>query len=63
MNSTTSSKKMEWLRQFTASGERLEEACKLYKELGFEVKLEKGETDCRECEDEELKTIWIRKKK
>ena len=53
-----------WVRQFTASGARLQEAVESYREIGFEVKTipvkELDLDDCTVCfEDENDETMMI----
>ena len=53
-----------WVRQFTASGPRLQEAIENYQMLGYEVKTvpakELGLEDCTVCfEDESDATVMI----
>ena len=53
-----------WVRQFTASGPRLQEAVENYRELGYEVKTipvkELGLNDCTVCFDDETdNTVMI----
>ena len=53
-----------WVRQFTASGSRLQEAVENYRMLGYEVKTipvkELGLNDCTVCFDDETdNTVMI----
>jgi hypothetical protein len=60
-----------WVKQTTIGEPRLSEIVELYRSLGYEVHLESvklGELDeeCRRCyesEVDEVKTIYVRKKK
>ena len=59
-----------WTRQFSAAEPRLSEAVELYKEIGFEVRLEpldrKEAGECGVCFEEDAdkyKIIYTRKKK
>jgi len=67
-------KKLEnesWVKQTTIGGPRLSEIVELYKSLGYDVRLEPVKLDeldeeCRRCyesEIDEVKTVYIRKKK
>jgi hypothetical protein len=60
-----------WVKQTTIGEPRLSEIVELYKSLGYEVRLESVELDeldeeCRRCyegEVDEVKTVYVRKKK
>ncbi|MEW5761536.1 MAG: hypothetical protein AB1779_12305 [Candidatus Thermoplasmatota archaeon] len=60
-------KKEGWIKQFIACEPRLSEAVEIYKELGYEVRLEPVDLESNECmecykkEPEKYKTIYIRK--
>jgi hypothetical protein len=71
MNETTVKRlaKEGWTRQFTASEPRLSEAARLYRQLGFEVRLEPVEptelpsSECSNCylvRSERHRTIYTR---
>ncbi len=62
--------KKGWKRRFSASEPRLSESVEMYKELGFEVRLEdfqpEGEEDCSACLEgfeHTVKVIYTRPKK
>ena len=60
-----------WVKQTTIGEPRLSEIVELYKSIGYEVRLESVNTDdlddeCRRCyeaEVDEVKTVYVRKKK
>ncbi|UCD26751.1 MAG: hypothetical protein JSV75_01100 [Candidatus Bathyarchaeota archaeon] len=60
-----------WIRQTTIGEPRLSEIIELYKSLGYEVSLESVNPDdldeeCRRCYEKEInevKTVYVRKKK
>ncbi|MDH4221436.1 MAG: hypothetical protein OEV19_01690, partial [Candidatus Bathyarchaeota archaeon] len=60
-----------WVKQTTIGEPRLGEIVELYKSLGYEVRLEPVRLDeldeeCRRCyesEIDEVKTVYVRKKK
>jgi len=60
-----------WVKQTTIGEPRLSEIVELYKPLGYEVRLEPVTLDeldeeCRKCyegEIDEVKTVYVRKKK
>ena len=60
-----------WIKQTTIGEPRLSEIVELYKSLGYEVRLEPVKLDgldeeCRKCyelEGDEVKTVYVRKKK
>ena len=60
-----------WVKQTTIGEPRLSEIVELYKSLGYEVRLEPVELDeldeeCRRCyegEVDEVKTVYVRKKR
>lgn len=65
-------KRQGWIRRFVAEEPRLSEAVKLYKSLGYEVRLEppvfdETSEECKKCllyqECEKYKTIYIRPKR
>lgn len=71
-NRATETKRQGWTRQFTADEPRLSEAVKLYRSLGYEVRLEPAVFDemseeCKKCllyqNCKKYKTIYIRHKK
>jgi len=63
--------KRGWVKQTTIGEPRLSEIVELYKSLGYEVRLESVELDeldeeCRRCyesEVDEVKTVYVRKKR
>ena len=63
-------KKQGWNRQFVTDEPRLTEAVQLYKQLGYQVKLEQATyeevnqmcANCLEDDCQRYKTIYIRKK-
>ena len=63
--------KEEWVRQTTIGEPRLSEIVELYKSLGYEVRLEPVKVNdlddaCRRCyegETNEVKTVYVRKRK
>jgi len=63
-------KRRGWVRQFVTDEPRLSEAVELYKELGYEVRLEPASFEevnqiCKNClqaDCERYKTIYIRRK-
>jgi len=63
--------KKEWIKQTTIGEPRLSEIVELYESLDYEVRIEPAALDeldeeCRRCygnEIDELKTVYIRKKK
>jgi len=63
--------KAGWAKQTTIGEPRLSEIVKLYKSLGYEVRLEPVRLDeldeeCRRCyegEIDEVKTVYVRKRK
>jgi len=60
-----------WVKQTTIGEPRLSEIVELYRSLGYEVRLEPVKLDeldeeCRRCyesEVDEVKTVYVRKKK
>ena len=62
-------KKKGWVRQFVTDEPRLSEAVELYKEIGYEVRLEEATFEevnqlCKNCLQSDCakyKTIYIRK--
>ena len=57
-----------WVKQTTIGEPRLSEIAELYKSLGYEVRLEsvKLDEECRRCyegEVDEVKTVYVRKKR
>lgn len=60
-----------WIRQTTIGESRLSEIVELYKSLGYEVRLEPVKVDdldeeCRRCyegEINEVKTVYVKKRK
>jgi len=67
-------KKLEeegWIKQTTIGEPRLSEIVELYKSLGYEIRLESAklselDEECRKCYDLErdnVKTVYVRKKK
>jgi hypothetical protein len=60
-----------WIEQTTIGEPRLSEIVELYKSLGYEVRLEPVKLDeldeeCRKCyegEIDEVKTVYVKKKK
>jgi hypothetical protein len=60
-----------WVKQTTIGEPRLSEIAELYKSLGYEVRLESVKLDeldeeCRRCyegEVDEVKTVYVRKKR
>ena len=57
-----------WVKQTTIGEPRLSEIVELYRSLGYEVHLEsvKLDEECRRCyesEVDEVKTVYVRKKK
>jgi hypothetical protein len=67
-------KKLEnegWVKQTTIGEPRLSEIVELYESLGYKVRLEPVKLDeldeeCRKCyedEGDEIKTVYVRKKK
>ncbi len=60
-----------WVKQTTIGEPRLSEIVELYKSLGYEVrfepvKLDELDEECRRCyesEIDEVKTVYVRKKK
>jgi hypothetical protein len=60
-----------WIKQTTIGEPRLSEIVELYKSLGYEVRLEPVKLDeldeeCRKCyegEIDEVKTVYVKKKK
>jgi len=63
--------KERWVKQTTIGEPRLSEIVELYKSLGYEVhlepvKLDELDEECRRCyegEIDEVKTVYVRKKK
>lgn len=63
-------KRRGWVRQFVTDEPRLSEAVELYKELGYEVRLEPASFEevnqicknCLEADCERYKIIYIKKK-
>jgi len=63
--------KERWVKQTTIGEPRLREIVELYKSLGYEVhlepvKLDELDEECRRCyegEIDEVKTVYVRKKK
>ena len=63
--------KKGWVKQTTIGEPRLSEIVELYESLGYEVRLEPVKLDeldeeCRRCyesEVDEVKTVYVRKKK
>jgi len=63
--------KAGWVKQTTIGEPRLSEIVELYKSLGYEVRLEPVRLDeldeeCRRCyegEIDEVKTVYVRKRK
>ncbi len=63
--------KERWIRQTTIGEPRLSEIVELYKSLGYEVRLEPVKVndlddECRRCyegEINEVKTVYVRKRK
>jgi hypothetical protein len=63
--------KKGWVKQTTIGEPRLSEIVELYRSLGYEVRLESLKLDeldeeCRRCyesEVDEVKTVYVRKKK
>ena len=63
--------KQGWLKRTTIDEPRLSEITELYKSLGFEVrvepvKLDELDEDCKKCYEniiDELKTVYVRKRK
>ncbi|MBZ0263982.1 hypothetical protein K8I28_04870 [bacterium] len=56
-----------WTKRFTTFGQRLKEAVDLFRELGFEVRLEKPEipedipdSSCTTCLSQLERTIFVR---
>ena len=64
-------KKQGWVRQFVTDEPRLSEAVELYREIGYEVRLEEATFEeinqlCKNClqsDCNKYKTIYIRKRK
>jgi len=63
-------RKQGWVRQFVTDEPRLSEAVELYRELGYEVRLEQTSFEelnqicknCLEADCEKYRIIYIRKK-
>ena len=63
--------KQGWVKRTTIDEPRLSEITELYKSLGFEVrvepvKLDELDEDCKKCYKniiDELKTVYVRKRK